>query len=255
MKSLINKLRNRVSPLQEVAASPIKALDDFTSLNLNPCDIEAINKIRPYTLTSTNRIVALLDSLHYICKNNIEGSIVECGVWQGGSMMLSALVLKKLGQVDRDIFLYDTFDGMSKPTEDDIDCEGRSALELLKSENQRETYLCRSSFEDVYKNMISTGYPANKIHLIKGKVEETLVYEQGRKIALLRLDTDWYESTKHELLMLYPSLTKAGIMIIDDYGHWQGAKKAVDEYFSEASWKPFLSRIDYTGRVLVKTTE
>jgi hypothetical protein len=255
MKFFIKAIKSWFSSHNQEIPSQTTSTESFASLNLDHCDIEAINKIRPYTLTSTNRIVALLDSLHYICKNNIEGSIVECGVWQGGSMMLSALVLKRLGQVDRDIFLYDTFDGMSKPTEDDIDCEGRSALELLRSESQRETYLCRSSFEDVYKNMISTGYPANKIHLIKGKVEETVVYEHGRKIALLRLDTDWYESTKHELLTLYPSLTKGGIMIIDDYGHWQGAKKAVDEYFSGTSWKPFLSRIDYTGRVLVKTTE
>ena len=70
------------------------------------------------------------------------------------------------------------------------------------------------------------------------------------EIALLRLDTDWYKSTQHELIHLYPLLVGSGVLIIDDYGHWQGAKKAVDEYFSDK--KILLNRIDYTGRISIK---
>ena len=71
-------------------------------------------------------------------------------------------------------------------------------------------------------------------------------------IALLRLDTDWYESTYHELVHLYPRLSVGGILIIDDYGYWQGARRAVDRYFAEQGTRVFLSRIDETGRLAVK---
>ena len=100
--------------------------------------------------------------------------------------------------------------------------------------------------------MLSTGYPEDKIKLIKGKVEETIPRSIPTHLALLRLDTDWYESTKHELRYLYPLLEAQGILIIDDYGHWQGAKKAVDEYFRTNQDEVSLHRIDFTARALVK---
>jgi hypothetical protein len=87
---------------------------------------------------------------------------------------------------------------------------------------------------------------------IKGKVEETIPGTLPKEISLLRLDTDWYESTLHNLVHLYPLLRKGGILILDDYGHWQGARKATDEYFARENIIPFLSRIDYTGRLYVK---
>jgi hypothetical protein len=104
--------------------------------------------------------------------------------------------------------------------------------------------------EDVRANLLSTGYPAEKIHLIKGKVEDTIPGTLPRGLSILRLDTDWYESTRHELIHLYPLLHPKGVLIIDDYGDWQGAKKAVDEYFKES--EIFLHRIDRTGRIAIK---
>ena len=91
-----------------------------------------------------------------------------------------------------------------------------------------------------------------RVHLIKGMVEQTIPHDAPDQIALLRLDTDWYESTAHELKHLYPRLANRGIMIIDDYGHWQGARMAVDEFIQAQDFKPFLHRIDYTGRLIVK---
>ena len=87
---------------------------------------------------------------------------------------------------------------------------------------------------------------------IKGKVEETIPEIIPGKISLLRLDTDWYESTLHNLNHLFPLLSKGGILILDDYGHWQGARKAVDEYLEKNNVKILLNRIDYTGRIAVK---
>jgi hypothetical protein len=98
--------------------------------------------------------------------------------------------------------------------------------------------------------MQKTGYPADRIHYVKGKVEETIPGVIPANIALLRLDTDWYESTRHELIHLYPLLATQGVMIIDDFGHWEGAKKAVVEYFEGQPL--LLNRLDYTGRSMLK---
>jgi hypothetical protein len=100
--------------------------------------------------------------------------------------------------------------------------------------------------------MAMTNYPQDKLNYVVGKVEDTIPETLPRKIALLRLDTDWYESTLHELNHLYPLLTEGGVLIIDDYGHWQGAKKAVDEYIEKNKLKILLNRIDYTGRIAIK---
>jgi hypothetical protein len=106
---------------------------------------------------------------------------------------------------------------------------------------------------DVKRNMALTGIESDQMIFVKGKVEDTIPNTIPEQIALLRLDTDWYESTKHELIHLYPKLIKKGILIIDDYGHWKGCKEAVDEYFAQHKIHLMLNRIDYTGRLAVKT--
>jgi O-methyltransferase len=103
----------------------------------------------------------------------------------------------------------------------------------------------------VRATLLETGYPAERLHLHRGPVEETLPRQSPGPLALLRLDTDWYKSTLHELEHLYPLLAGGGILIIDDYGHWQGARRAVDEYFADSP-PLLLNRIDYTGRIAVK---
>ena len=95
-------------------------------------------------------------------------------------------------------------------------------------------------------------YNPKLIHYVKGKVETTIPEQAPKQISLLRLDTDWYASTKHELENLFPRLSPGGILIIDDYGDWQGARKAVDEYVANHAPSLFLSRLDYTGRISVK---
>jgi hypothetical protein len=100
---------------------------------------------------------------------------------------------------------------------------------------------------------LGTGYPPEKVHFVKGMVEDTIPEQSPDGIALLRLDTDWYQSTKLELLHLYPRLANQGVLIIDDYGHWQGARRAVDEFISELRDPILLHRIDYTGRIAIKT--
>ena len=193
-------------------------------------------------------------AVQYLVKNNIAGDIVEYGVWRGGSTMCALLELVKLNKTDRQVYLYDTFEGMSEPTEKDANLLGKGAQQLL-NESQKTTddiMWCYAPIEDVKKNIESTGYPAQKVNYVKGKVEDSIPQTMPGDIALLRLDTDWYESTYHELTHLFPKLVKGGVIIIDDYGHWQGAREAVDQYFKENNIHLLLNRIDYTGRIGIK---
>jgi hypothetical protein len=141
---------------------------------------------------------------------------------------------------------------MSEPTAEDKALSGESAEAQLARTGRDHPLWAVASLEDVKANIASTGYPAEKIHYVKGKVEDTIPQTIPQRIALLRLDTDWYESTRHELNHLYPLLSRHGLLIIDDYGHWQGARQAVDEYFAGSAQPVFLHRVDYTARLLVK---
>ncbi len=223
---------------------------DFSELNIEICDI-----VRPYTMTSPERVNALIDAVRYIVKNKIDGALVECGVWRGGSAMAMALTLKKMGVEDRDLFLYDTFSGMTKPRVVDVSFRGDAAYDKFSRTRISEdaSDWCLSPLDEVKENLFSTDYPKENIHFIKGKVEETIPKNIPSEIALLRLDTDWYESTRHELSNLFPLLQPSGVLIIDDYGHWEGARKAVDEYIFSNNIRILLNRIDYTGRIAVKT--
>jgi len=217
-------------------------------------DTFLVKKVRPFTMTSPERIVALSQAVDYLVKSGVEGSFVECGVWKGGSIMAALIRLKQLKVDNRSVYLYDTFEGMSTPTTKDESFQGKRAMDLMDQEIQKEggPGWCYSTLEEVKSNIETIGYPNQYIHYIKGKVEDTIPETLPGKIALLRLDTDWYESTKHELEFLYPLLVNGGVLIIDDYGHWKGARQAVDEYFEKNGLHLLLNRIDYTGRMAIK---
>ena len=213
---------------------------------------EIIARVQPFTMTSVERLVALIEAVRYLSANRIEGAFVECGVWRGGSTMAALLALLSIGDTSREVFLYDTFEGMSAPTEADRSFDGVSAAEQLASTAKNQGIWCAASLEDVKANVLSTGYPAARIHFVQGKVEQTIPATLPGPTALLRLDTDWYESTRHELAHLFPLLHRRGILIIDDYGHWAGARKAVDEFFSQQPKSFYFHRIDYTGRLVLR---
>lgn len=250
MKNIVRKLLNRFGyDIIKTNINDLNALPDFEDIHRN-----IFEKVKDNTMTSGERIYSLIEAVKYVEQNNIKGDIVECGVWKGGSMMAVAETLIHLGKTDRNLYLYDTFEGMSEPTEFDKTYYGKSAADLLnikesKTENLVWAY---STMETVRQGMESTKYPVNKIRYIKGKVEDTIPSTIPENIAILRLDTDWYESTRHELIHLFPLLEKDGVLILDDYGHWQGAKKAVDEYIKEKNIKILLNRIDETGRIAIK---
>jgi hypothetical protein len=211
--------------------------------------------VAEYTLTSPERVGALVNATRYVVANRIEGDVVECGVWRGGSAMAVALTLTELGDSSRRLYLYDTYEGMNAPTEHDVAFDGTTAAGTFADQRLSDdsSEWCRSPIEEVEANLLRTGYPRDKLRFIKGKVEDTIPRQlPDGPIALLRLDTDWYESTRHELEHLYPRLARGGVLMIDDYGHWAGAKKAVDEYIAEQKLCLLLNRVDYTARIAVK---
>ena len=217
--------------------------------------LSSFNKNKEFTMTSILRMYALYNGMKYVLDNNIEGDIVECGVWKGGSMMLCVDMLLNRDIKDKKLWLYDTFEGMSEPTDKDLHAGFQEKALFKWKRRQKSTYntWCYSPIEDVKRNMLSTAYPEENINFIKGKVEDTIPGDIPKKISLLHLDTDWYESSYHELIHLYPLLSKNGVMIVDDYGFWQGSRDAVDQYFKEKSIKLLFNRIDYNGRLFIKT--
>ncbi len=213
--------------------------------------LQIIESVQAVTMTSPERIFALINAVEYVCKNNIPGDFVECGVWKGGSSAAIAQALVYLNNTHRTLWMYDTFDGMSQPTDSDVDCHGQTAGQLLQQQDiaQSDSVWCRSPLEEVKATMEATGYSQDRIRFVQGRVEDTLPQRSPEKIALLRLDTDWYESTKCELEILFPKMPAGGVLIVDDYGHWKGCRKAVDEYFAAQRVSMLLNRIDYTGRI------
>ena len=226
----------------------------FVPMGFDERNIGIIESVKPYTLTSPERLNALIDSVRYVVANNVGGALVECGVWKGGSAMAMALTLKEQRDEKREIYLYDTFSGMTSPTELDVSHSGSKAKDIFsKTKNTEDASdWCACSLGEVKENLADTGYPQEKMKFIQGKVEDTIPEILPKSIAILRLDTDWYESTKHELANLFPLLSPGGVIIIDDYGYWKGARKAVDEYLAENKICLLLNRIDFTGRIGVK---
>jgi hypothetical protein len=207
--------------------------------------IDFLHLVKPYTMTSEARIKFLFDSLEYIRINNIEGDIIECGVWKGGNILGVMEYLHYHRINDKKVWLFDTFSGMTEPEDIDVDLKNVKAIDIL----DKPIVLACSPLNEVKNNLAKSNFNSKNLVFVVGDVSETLKIETNipKKISLLRLDTDWYKSTKDELTYLYPNLVKNGVLIVDDYGHWKGSKLAFDEYFASINVKPKITEIDYTG--------
>jgi hypothetical protein len=225
---------------------------------LDPVEERIVAEVRNYTMVSPERLVAIMDAVRYIEARGIEGALVECGVWRGGSVLTMIKMLQELEVDNREIYLYDTFEGMTEPGEADTSPFEPPARDtwLATPEGEKPwNWAFDSAIYDidfVRQVIASSGYPMDRVHFVKGPVEETLPGTMPQSVALARLDTDWYESTLHELKHLYPAMPAGGVLIIDDFGHWDGARRAVEEYFSSAAGPILLTRTDYTGRMGIK---
>lgn len=251
IEELVGKTASRFG----LSVSRTATLENRLPVEANAQEREIIVSVRSFTMTSSERIWSLLRAVDYVHTNKIAGDFVECGVWRGGSVMAMIAQLQTLNAPERKIWLYDTFEGMTAPTSHDVDSVGGvSAAQLLNATEVADgnNVWCVASLEDVEANLFKTKYSPEQLVFVKGDVALTLKENSPEKIALLRLDTDWYESTKAELEILYPKLVPGGVCILDDYGHWQGARKAVDDYFEQLGARPLLMPIDFSGRIFTK---
>lgn len=212
---------------------------------------EIIKTVRPYTMTHNDKLFALISATRYVNKYRIPGDIVECGVWRGGSMHAVARTLLAADDTSRDLYLFDTFEGMPPPSDKDVRHDGISAQELLDTQPRTSKMWAIASLEDVQGEFAKVPYPPERVHFIPGMVEETAPAKAPEQISILRLDTDWYESTRHELETLYPRLVPGGVLIIDDYGWYEGSRQAVEEFIEKTGAQLLLLRIA-SGRIAVK---
>ena len=252
MKALLRNLLHRAGYRLSRITPPPDTVDGFGDLTTEEKAI--IQSVISLTLTGPERLAALIGAVKHVVQQRIPGDIVECGVWRGGSMALIARTLLLLGETSRTLYLYDTFAGMPAPTDRDRDLLGRAAGDLLGAERRQagNTIWAYATLDDVRANLLATGYPADHIVFVPGKVEATIPGTAPEAIAVLRLDTDWYVSTRHELQHLYPRLSRHGVLIVDDYGHWRGSRDATDEYLRTLPHPLYLHRVDYTARLAVK---
>ena len=232
---------------------------DAVPVEFDKADVEIIDYVMTNKLTKTSieRVVATINACKHAVQAQVEGDFVECGVWRGGNAIAAKKTFERLGS-DKKVYLFDTFTGMTAPGDHDKTAYNPKSADERYRDASRDGYSDwnYASLEDVEANFASAGFDGSGLRFIKGDVLKTLAVEENlpAQVSVLRLDTDWYESTKVELETLYPRLSVGGSILIDDYGHWEGARKAVDEYFSkmEARRRPLLHFTDYTGRMGVK---
>ena len=231
----------------------------FKDLQSDPDDrvfLQLAQRVEPYTMTmkeGPEAGYALFQAVRHVVKNAIPGAIVECGVWRGGSMMLVAHALKHFGDTARELYLYDTYDGMTRPEDVDVDFDG-NPMKRVWDEARKDGKVIGygGAVEVVTSYLKATGYPMDKMHFVAGDVLETIPNTLPGAIAILRLDTDWYKSTLHELVHLYDLLSPQGVLIIDDYGWCRGARQATDEFFAGRDFKPLMQRLNQGARLLIK---
>ncbi len=241
-----NAAPKQPQPAAPTGPKPLKFPADYDESSK-----EIITAVKPWTMTSIERLNALVQSVRYVTRHELPGDIVECGVWRGGSMQAVARTLLSLGVTDRELYLFDTFEGMSEPTEEDKRVDGASAADLLATQSKDRPIWALATLDDVQDGFSRLDYPAERVHYVQGKVEDTIPEQAPEQIAILRLDTDWYSSTKHELIHLYDRLVPGGVLLLDDYGYWQGSRQAVDEFLEETGARLLLTRMD-EGRIAVK---
>ncbi len=220
-----------------------------------------IQTVRSHTMLPQQRLVSLYQQAVFCEAAGLEGSFVECGTWKGGAVGLMALANLQHGSKRRHLHLFDSFEGIPEPDEA---IDGERATQFARSVGGEakgklvaleQTYGAVGTLEanrELLEQII--GYDANYLHYHKGWFQDTLPKEADEtgEIAILRLDGDWYSSTKVCLEHLYDRVVRGGFVILDDYGWYEGSKKAVDEFMAREGIKAFLNHIDNAGRYWIK---
>tara|TARA_B100000989_G_scaffold286192_1_gene254606 strand:- start:1164 stop:1901 length:738 start_codon:yes stop_codon:yes gene_type:complete len=214
---------------------------------------EFIKVSSEYTFKSKLEMWTIICCLRNIINQKIYGDIIETGVWKGGTLILVKKILEDC-DAKKKILGFDTFEeGFEKPGELDKKIKyGFKKNGSLYNKNFNHKKFENASLNNTLSNIKKNCKNIDDLYLIKGKVENTLKKENIKDISFLMLDTDYYESTKFSLEKLYDKVSYNGIIYIDDYGNWKGAKQAVDEFFKRKKIQPFLIRTSSASRIFIK---
>jgi O-methyltransferase len=221
--------------------------------------------VRDYTMADEACLITLWQHTKYLETNSIVGDYVECGVWKGGCVALMALGNLSYGSTRRNIYLFDSFTDICEPDKKvDGDKAIQQATEWSTTKGTDGKLKPLEGFYDQFGGHGTkaacieviekkVGYDKEKVHYIEGWFQDTFPIHSKTigQIALLRLDADWYASTKICLETFYDKVVDGGIIIIDDYGTYEGCKKAVDEFFLGKK-KPLLNHINKHSRYIIK---
>jgi len=242
---MINLLKKTIKKIFNHYGYKIELVEKYSVARpIQPDDIlkKHLEIVNPYTMVNFEGLVSLYDQVKYLEENNINGDFVECGVWKGGCVGLMALANKRFGKKYRNLHLFDSFQDMPEPQEG-IDGDLAISQSMEWSHGGKSGKI--EPLHGFYDTLGGPGTLQDCKELIEGKIKytsnlikynvgwfnETLPNNEIQSIALLRLDSDWYQSTKMCLQYLESKVVKNGFIIIDDYGTYDGCKKAVDEYF------------------------
>ena len=222
-------------------------------------DAEILDYVRSRKLTMASplRIIATINACKHAVEAEIPGDFVECGVWRGGNSLAAKMTFEAY-RSDKRVFLFDTFAGMTAPTEHDtskyekVDCD----TQFERADRVGHNAWCYASLADVRASFEASGVDMDGVRFVQGDVMKTLRLTTNKlgAIAVLRLDTDFYDSTKAEMEVLYPRLSSRGSLLLDDFGYWDGSRKAVTEYIAGLPPKdrPLLNFTDTSGRMAIK---
>lgn len=204
---------------------------------------ELFQVIHPYTMVGEERLFSLFSLAKRVCREDIPGNFVECGVAAGGSSALLAYIIKRYSKRVRWHFAFDSFEGMPSPGEQDRDVAGMAA-----DLSGWGTGTCAAP-EASLKEICDKLGVSQIVKPVKGYFETVLPKMRDKigMIAFLHMDGDWYESTKTILHNLYDRVVNDGLIQVDDYGYWQGCKKAIHEFESSRSVQFEVKQIDGTG--------
>lgn len=229
-----------------------------------------IKKIRPYTMLPVVRLTSLYMQVKYCEQNNVKGDYMECGVWKGGAVGLMALTNQLYGATRRNLFLFDSFDDILPPNpeidgframQDALKYSNKTDLQELKSDPTTPIKGFYDSFGG--KGTLSQNrqlffrqikYDKKYVHFYKGWFEDTMpkASKNVDRLAILRIDADWYKSVYICLKYFYPKVVKGGFIVIDDYGYYEGCTKAVKQYFSERNIHLYPNSIDSGSVYFIK---
>ena len=245
----------QIRSLQKRTNSAVTQRLNFADLTRHDMNIVSFVLNSSMTMVGGRALLATCAACKYATLNDVAGDFVECGVWRGGNAIAAKMIFDAYGS-NKKVWLFDTFAGMTQPSESDFNIASRQPAINKFYATQRNTHneWCYASLADVKNNFVIAGADLTNVRFVVGDVLQTLADQANlpQQIAVLRLDTDWYESSKIEMEVLYPLLSTNGVLLIDDYDNWAGQRKAIDEYFAQPEiTKPNLHRVG-ANRVVIK---